>query len=464
MLYPNPFAMNTVMEPYAPVGQRSGRSAAGLALVLISLTGCQSTRPDPAAEDAVTQAVALGEPLTFRVEGGPLDEPAAGDTLSFLDATRRAVLTDPGLQGALARVRMAMADADQARLLPNPVLSFILRWGAGKPNVEVTLTESIIQVFQRSSRSSAADNRLRQAAADAVGDALDVVAAVQELYASVQAEDRLLPVLESRRDLLRRLTEVASNRLEAGEGVRGDVTTLDAQRVEMDVELAEAGLRRRTQRLRLAHLIGEPSGSAAWQLEPWTPPAAVATPEQVWVDLALQRRPEVQSVAWQLAALGDDYALTRLFPWEGSDIGVDAQRPDGWVAGPSVSTPLPIFDTGDARRARVTAEQIEARHALTTVRRRVVEEVRVAHKALAGNLVNLGRVRQDLIPLRQLRRDQAEEAYRAGLTDVTPLYLAERDFGVTQSQAIEIERQATISLVRLQRAVGGPGVAAEIAK
>ncbi|MBX3463626.1 MAG: TolC family protein [Planctomycetes bacterium] len=456
--------MKTMMEPYAPVGQRSGRSVAGLALVLIALIGCQSTRPDPAAEEAVAQAVALGEPLTFRVEGGPLDEPAAGDTLSFLDATRRAVVTDPGLQGALARVRMAMADADQARLLPNPVLSFILRWGAGKPNVEVTLTESIIQVFQRSSRSSAADNRLRQAAADAVGDALDVVATVQELYALVQAEDRLLPVLESRRDLLRRLTEVASNRLEAGEGVRGDVTTLDAQRVEMDIELAEAGLRRRTQRLRLAHLIGEPSGSAAWQLEPWMPPAAVATPEQVWVDLALQRRPEVQSVAWQLAALGDDYALTRLFPWEASDIGVDAQRPDGWVAGPSVSTPLPIFDTGDARRARVTAEQIEARHALTTARRRVVEEVRVAHKALAGNLVNLARVRQDLIPLRQLRRDQAEEAYRAGLTDVTPLYLAERDLGVTQSQAIEIERQATISLVRLQRAVGGPGVAAEIAK
>lgn len=454
--------MKTLMDLHSPVGQRCGGSIAGLLAALISLTGCQSTRPDPAAEDAVTQAVALGEPLVFRVEGGPLDEPSAGDALSFLDATRRAVLTDSGLQGALARVRIAMADADQARLLPNPVLSFILRWGSGKPNVEVTLTESLIQIFQRTSRSSAADNRLRQAAADAVSYALDVVADVQELYISVQAEDRLLPVLESRRDLLRRLTEVATNRLEAGEGVRGDVTTLDAQRVEMDVEIADAGLRKRTQRLQLAHLVGEPSGSASWQLDPWTPPATVATKEQVWIELALQRRPEVQSVAWQLAALGDDYALARLFPWEGSNVGVDAQRPDGWVAGPSISSPLPIFDTGEARKSRITAEQIETRHALTEARRRVVEEVRVAHHALAGNLANLARVRQDLIPLRQLRRDQAEEAYRAGLTDVTPLYLAERDLGATQSQAIEIERQATISLIRLRRAVGGPGVAAEI--
>jgi outer membrane protein, heavy metal efflux system len=435
-----------------------------LTLALLPMSACLAPRPDPAAEASIAGAAALNVPLIFRVEGGPLDEPAAGDTLTFIEATRRSVLTDPGLQGALARVRMAMADADQARLLPNPVLSFVLRWGAGKPNVEVTLTEGLLQVFQRSRRSSAADNRLRQAAANAVTEALDVVAAVQELYTSAQAEDRLLPVLENRRELLRRLTEVAANRLEAGEGVRGDVTTLDAQRVELDVEIAESDLRKRTQRLQLAHLVGEPSSSAAWQLDPWTPPAAIATHEKIWINVALQRRPEVQSLAWQLAALGDDYALAGLFPWEGSSAGVDAQRPDGWFVGPSITTPLPIFDTGQAREAHVTAEQIETRHALTDARRRVVEEVRVAHQALSGTLANLTRVHRDLIPLQQLRRDQAEEAYRAGLTDVTPLYLAERDLGATHAKAIELERQVTISLVRLRRSVGGPGIAEEIAK
>jgi len=453
------------MDLHAPFGQRRNSILSLLTLALVSMSGCASTRPDPAAEAAITDASALSESLVFRVEGGPLDEATTADTLSFLDATRWAVQTDPGLQKALARVRVAMADADQTRLLPNPVLSFVLRWGAGRPAVEVTLTESLIQVFQRPRRSCAADNRLRQAAADAVTVALDMVAAVQELYLSVQADDRMRPLLESRHRLLIRLTEVASSRLEAGEGIRSDVTTLEAQRVDLEVEIAAAELRARVRRLQLTRLIGEPSGSAAWKVEQWTPPAALATPEQVWIDVALKRRPEVQSVMWQLAALGDDYALTQFFPWDDASVGVDAQRPEGtnkWLVGPSVSTAIPIFDMGQARKARLTAEQIETRHALTKAKRRVVEEVRVAFLALDGNLANLVRVRQSLIPLQELRRDQAEEAYRAGLTDVTPLYLAEQDLGAILSKAIEIERQATSALVRLRRAVGGPGVAAEI--
>lgn len=445
-----------------PLGRGRGPIAGLATLALLLLTACQTIRPDPAAESSITQATAVGEPLTFLVEGGPLDEPASGDTLTLIDATRRAVTTHPALQSALARVRIAMADADQSRLLPNPVLNFVLRWGPGKPQIEVSLAQDLIQAFQIPRRSSAADNRLRQAAADAVTVALDVTAEVQERYTSVQASDRLIPVLESRLELLRRLATVARKRLEGGEGTRGDVTTLDAQRVELEVEIADARLRQREERLRLARLVGEPSGAAAWALDEWTPPGGTASDETHWIEAALSHRPEVQSVAWQLAALGDDYALARLLPWEGLAVGVDAQKDSDWFAGPSVSTPIPIFDMGQARKARVTAEQIEARHALTLSKRTVVEEVRVAHQALAGNLANLNRVRQELIPLQQKRRDQAEQAYRAGQTDVTALFLSEQDLRATQARAIDIERQTSIAMVRLQRAVGGPGVAAQL--
>lgn len=452
------------MDFHLPFRRRGCSPIAGLAtLALLPLTACQTTRPDPAAESSITQATAIGEPLTFRVEGGPLDEPAAGEALTFVDATRRAVTTDPGLQSALARVRIAMADADQSRLLPNPVLNFVLRWGPGKPQIEVSLAQDLIQAFQIPKKSSAADHRLRQAAADAITVALDVTAEVQERYSAVQASDRLIPVLQSRLELLRRLAAVATKRLEGGEGTRGDVTTLDAQRVELEVEIADARLRQREERLRMARLIGEPSGAAAWILDEWAPPGVIAADEGQWIEAALSHRPEVQAVAWQLAALGDDYALAKLLPWEGASVGIDAQKDPDWFTGPSISTPVPVFDMGQARKARVTAEQIEARHALTLSRRKVVEEVRVAHQSLAGNLANLNRVRQELIPLQQKRRDQAEQAYRAGQTDVTALFLAEQDLRATQAKAIDIERQTSIAMIRLQRAVGGPGAAAQLA-
>lgn len=436
-----------------------GRIACAAALVA-SLTACQVAPVDPGAEDSITRAAGLHELVTFRVDGGPVDELASvGNSLSLTEAIRRAVMTDPGLQAALARVRIALADADQARLLPNPILDFVLRWGPGKPVIEAALTQDLIEALQIPRRSSAADNRLRMAAADAIIVALDLVAEVQERYTAAQAEEALVPVLEDRLELMDRLAGVARTRLESGEGVRGDVTTADAQRVELEIEITEAGLRLRDERLRLARLIGEPSSAALWTLEPLAPSQVQSMEEDVWIAMAMAHRPEIQAVAWRLAALGDDYALTKLLSWEGAGAGIEVERDGDWFAGPAISTPIPIFDTGDARRRRVVAEQIEARHDLTDAQRRVLEEVRLALQSLAASTATLQRIRGELIPLQEQRRQQAEDAYRAGQTDVTALFLAEQDLGAARVRAIETERLTTLSLIRLQRAVGGPGVA-----
>lgn len=439
--------------------RRKALRAAVPALILSCLIGCQTTAPpDPIAEQAVAEATGLEVVVQFRVEGGPLDEPVSADTLTLGQAVERAVTTDPGLQAALARVRIALADADQARLLPNPVLNVALRWGAGSPVIEASLAQDFIAALQIPRRSSAADNRLRQSAADAVTVALDVASEVQEAYVAAQATDRLLPILETRLDLLQKLVSVARDRLEAGEGIRGDLTTLEAQRVELEVEIADARLRQRQERLRLARLIGEPSGAAAWALDSWVTPLPRSDVESRWVEVALLHRPEVQAIGWQLAALGDEEALLRLLPWEGAEAGVEAERDGEWTAGPALALPLPMFDMGQARRARLSAEQIEVRHNLTRAKRQVVEEVRRAYEALAANTANLERVRRELIPLQQQRRQQAEDAYRAGQTDVTPLFLAEQDLRATQARAIDIERETALAQIRLQRAVGGSGV------
>ncbi|MGD9691382.1 MAG: TolC family protein [Phycisphaerales bacterium] len=411
----------------------------------------------------MSAAIGLSQDVEFRTDGGVLDEaPIAEGVLTLADAVRRAATTDPRLQAALARVRVAMADADQARLLPNPVLNFVLRWGPGKPQIEVSLAQDLIQMFKIPRQASAADNRLRQAAADAVIVALDAVAEVQERYVTVQTLESLVPVLTDRRALLDNLVAIARARLEAQEGTRSDLTTLEAQRVELDVDIAEAKRQLAAERLRLARLIGEPSGAAAWRVDPWVAPALVSNAEARWIVAALMNRPEVRSVSWELAALGDDAALARLLPWEGLGLGFDAQRDDDWTMGPSVSTPIPVFDVGQARRARLSAQQMEARHNLTLAKRKVVEEVRVAFQSLEASAANLRRIQSELVPLQQQRRQQAEDTYLAGQTDVTALFLAEQDLRAARAKAIEVEQQMSIALIRLQRAVGGPGVAASI--
>jgi cobalt-zinc-cadmium efflux system outer membrane protein len=458
-----------ILNTHRPEPCIAPRAAAHLLFVLCAalVTGCQPLpRADIDAARNAAEAAGLPAPIEFVAigpDGGPLDEPSpAGNSLTLSDSLRRAITTDPGLQAALARVRISLADAQQSRLLPNPVLNMVLRWGPGKPQVEASLAQEFVQALQIPRRSSAADNRLRRAAAEAVTVAIDVASAVQEHYAAAQASAEIVPLLRDRMTLIDRLAAVASSRLEAGEGTRSDLVTLQSQRVELEVEIDHALLAAREARLRLARLIGEPSSAASWTLDAWITPFTDLQPESIWIDTALCRRPEIQAVAWKLRSLGDDEALARLLPWEGASIGVDAQRDDRWRAGPSISTPIPIFDMGQAQKNKITAEQLETRHELTLARRKVVEDVRVAYQAMTASAANLARIRNQLIPLQQQRWTLAQDAYQAGQSDVTALLLAEQDLRLTQLQAVEVERHAATAFVRLQRAVGGPGVASSI--
>jgi len=437
------------------------------AACLATIVSCATpARTIVAPEEAIAEIAGLADAVEFRAvgpDGGPLDEPMApGVTLGFADAVRRAVTSDPGLQAALARVHIARADADQARLLPNPVLNVVLRFGSGDPQVEASFAQAFVEGIQLPRRASAADNRLRAVAADAVVTALDVVSEVAESYISAQASAALRPLLEERSALVERLVATARARLDAGEGTRADVVTLDAQRVELAVSIDRSRLEERAKRLRLARLIGEPSSMAMWTLDAWTVPANVDRPESAWIDRGLLARPEIQAVVWRLKALDDDEALVRLLPFEGANVGLDLQRDDGSSVGPALTTPLPIFDVGQAKKARLTAQQIEARHELTLEKRKVVEQVRTAYEALAATRVNLARIRDELIPLQRQRRQLAEDSYRAGQTDVTPLFLAEQELRIAETLAIEVEAKAAIARVRLQRAVGGVGVATSL--
>ncbi len=432
-----------------------------------ALTGCNASGPaDVHPADSIADALDLGDAITFHTEGGPTDEGAPIDgTLTLTETVRRVAQTHPSIQAALARVRIGLADAQQARLLPNPVLNLAMRWpqAGGTPIVEASLAQDLISILQMPRKTSAADHRLRQAAADVVTVALDVVAQTQECYTTIQALEQQLPVLEERRDLLAKLVDLAKSRLDAGEGIRQDIVTLEARRVELDVELAATELERRDERLRLARLIGEPSSDASWPLEQWNMPDALQGTETSWIESALTHRPEVQSIAWELAAIGDDLALTSLLQFDGASAGVTAERDNTWSIGPAVAVPLPDFDMGQARTSRATAQQVEARHRLTLAKRLIVEEVRRAFQSLAQTRHNQARVRNELVPLHEQRRSLAESAFQLGHADATDFILAEHDLRAAQVHAIQLEQQTAITQIRLHRAVGGSGVARQIA-
>jgi len=427
--------------------------------VFVLAAGCAASPPDVDAERAISAALGAAEPVVFRFEGAPLDE-ASGpqDLLTTVDAIRRAVEASPELQAALARVRAAQAEAELAGLLPNPVLSLVLRFpeGGGKTVVEAGLAADLLAILQRPGRARTAGHRLEAEAANALASALDVVAGVQQEYLEVQALEALLPVLEERQALLQRLREVAQARLDVGEASRTDVTALDAERAGLAVEAAERRRDLRVARLALAKTIGEPSSSATWRIEPWSPAPLLAVDEQAWIDSALARRPEILAIEWELRAREEEEAMAGGDALSGASAGIAAERDEHWSVGPSVAAPLPVFDTGRARRERAQALTAEQRHRLTEARRGVVEEVRSSLESLVSTQDNLARVERELIPLQERRRADIDQAYRVGLVDVTALLFAEQALQESESFRVDLSHAVASARTRLERAVGGP--------
>ena len=432
--------------------------AASLAL----LTGCASSPPVPDVASAIAAATLVAEPIHFQTVGAPTDAAAdAATTLSLPAAVRMALHNDAELQAAIARMRMALADAKQARLLPNPVLDVAIRYpeGGGKPIIDAGLSGDLIALLRRGRSMSAADHRLRAAGADSLSTALDIASRVQDAYLNAQALDAELGNLEERQRLNRRLLDLATDRVNAGESPRLDVLTLDARQAELETDTIQKEAERTDQRLTLARLLGQPTSAASWQLAKWDAPVHISGTESQWIVAALVARPELQSRTWELAALGDDASISGLGLLDGTSVGAAAERDPDWSVGPAVTVPIPIFDMGQEKKRRASEAVIVARHQLTQARRQAVEEVRRAWASLAASTRALAKVQNELLPAQTKRREQAEIAYRNGAADITTFLLSEQDLQTSRAKLIEVQRNVSLAMVRLQRAVGGAGVA-----
>lgn len=376
----------------------------------------------------------------------------------------RALANSPEIQAALARVRAAEADAQQARLLPNPIVSITVRprFGPESAIISPAISEDLISILERPRTASAADHRLRAVSGEALTEVLNTLAEVQERYADVQAGEAQLAVLGERRKLLDRLLGLSRARLKVGEGSRLDVTTVEAQSENLQFEIAQQRIDLNESRLSLARLIGQPGGRTDWQLSPWAPPPHIDSPQRAWLACALRSRPEIQSSIWELSALGDDVALARFAPWDGATIGVESERDVEWSVGPSVSFPLPLFDMGQEKKAKAVAAVIEGRHKLTQTKRQVVEDVRKAYDTFIATQAVLSDARSKLLPLQQAQQRLAEAAYQAGESDLTTLLIAQEALEDTNAKLVEFEQKTAVAFVRLQRAAGGPGAAANL--
>lgn len=438
------------------------RKAGAVALTLcVGVSGCSPMPEIEPVTDRAERSLMTGEPLVVQSTGEPLDVPdVVPNPLTMDEALRLTLRHNPSIQAALTRVRQAESDARQTRLLPNPVIGVSLKFptGGGQSVLDADLSAELLSLLTRPGRIEAVDHRLRAASAEALATVLDAAVQLQRQYVDVRSLDARAEIAVARRDLLQQVVEISTARLEAGETSRLDVLTARGELAELDSEIVEIQSDKQRARITLARLLGQPSNAADWELSPWELPPTPSLDQPQWVRLALTHRPELEAIRWELEALGQEVELAQAETIFGGEIGVTAEREDEWSIGPSVSLPLAIFDTGAVEKQRREALVAEQSHELTRTGRMVIEEVRQALVSLDAAESALHAVQEQLLPLQTQRMQQAQDAYRLGLSDLTSLRLAEQDLQAARSRVIDLQQQVSHARLDLDRAVGGSGV------
>lgn len=381
--------------------------------------------------------------------------------MSDRDAVVLALSHDAELLAMVERVREARADLVQEGLLPNPVLSVELTWpvsDGGGTKVAVGLTQQLVMLLTRRDRMLAADDELSAAVLLLSDRALDLAARARATHTHLRhARARLVPA--------RRAVELAQGALEAARGQRlaGQSTSLQVVQQEVALLAAQAALEEheahaRTHERELLALVGSPDylGSveaAAAVLDS----ADVPNDEAAMLTMALEQRLDVAAedararAALARAGVGASEAYGALAAGPSFERTDDGRR----GLGPAISVPIPIFDTGDARKAKGVAVARQAELLAVSVRRRAAAEVRTAWATLQLAASRLSRAEGAARSLAAESVRLAEAAVQSGEADRLTLVSSRLSAEMVNIQIVDAQEQAELARIALWRAAGG---------
>lgn len=478
----------------------------GLPLVWLIPIGCAQVNPSTDYQRAATEVIAAtGQTAVY----DPNDDAQASQRVSELlsdgltaeDAVRVAMLNNPTLQAAFFRIGMARADLVQSGLFSNPSLAFSLQFpeGGGRSNLQASLAQNIVDLWQIPVRKKVADSTLTETVLTIAREGTQLAADAKAAYFAAVAADRDLSIVKENLEVAQGLLNATLARQKAGAVGELDVNLARSPALNAELEVQTARLDVGTARRRLATLLGLTIEAEYLRLtDPLPqPPDASLSPDQV-VDVALSARLDLKA-ARQATAVAEERVreeFLQVFPnieigpflernerraLPGRNIPADTARssiaagaltaPDiqsrgqrnqerrqeiDSILGPALTMTLPIFDQNQAQIAKAEYGYRQALKQLDAIERAVVQETRQA-VARAQTAWEVARFYEtQIVPQAQKSLNLSDTSYRAGKTSIITVLEAQRTLLATRRIAVDALRTAAVSIADLERITGRP--------
>lgn len=327
-------------------------------------------------------------------------------------ATQLMLLNAPRIEVLLAEMGVANARRVQAGLIANPhfAVGALRPEGGGRWQLDLGLSQSLLDLLTRSLRIDLADAELAQQQLELQGRLDEAIHELQSAYFAAIAAQEQLAIAEQYQQVSDAAYALAQAMRTAGNLSPASFLQHQGSIQQISQEIRQARLAADTSRLQLAYLLG---------LQPHQtfelPEQLLNIPEEHFVatDLLLQakqHRPEFALARRQQDFLAGQRPMITRSRWADITAGINVEREfDGAInAGPEVEFGLPLFDRGQARLARLSAESDAARAQEAHLLRKTEYEIALALRQLD----DARQAHQEVIALQKTAHEQVNESQR----------------------------------------------------
>ena len=414
----------------------------------IWVSGCAaSLSPDPAFEDV---ALTVHERTGKRIEwdsGSDEDQRVhsyidrlLNNQLTAPRAVQIALLNNRDLQASYASLGVAQADLVQAGLLTNPVVDgsalWIYRPEAGAAQVATGIVFNFIELFWKRYKLAVAESALEEVKYSVSGMVIDYAAKTNLAFIDYVAT-------RQRIELFRQVVQSARAGVVSAKAVReaGNSTPLDFEQqqnvlTQAKLDLANAEAESVSVRERLNVLMG----LTGRQTKTWRAPTRLSSAKgntSQFDDIervAVERSIELAALRQKIITLGYTYQLTSrqaLVPDIGIGAEIESTKDIGeereYEAGPVFDVTLPLFDQGQAKRARGIMEIRQAQDAYWAMGVRVRSAARLARAELLTAHKAVMYYERAILPQQARLLLATTQQYNAMQEDVFRLIRAKRE-------------------------------------
>jgi outer membrane protein, heavy metal efflux system len=398
----------------------------GLFAALVFANGCASITMNAGFDDVRATVEERSAVKLFWNNGTDLDKEATEKIGSLLknkvtadEAVQIALLNNRELQALYAELGIAQADLVQAGLFRNPVFDAAILFptsGGGKPDLELSAVMNFLDIFYVPLRRRVAAARFDEVKSQVTGSVLEFAARVRTAFFLYQASEQTVELRQSIVQALDASFEVARRLSEAG-----NISDLDFARERALLETSKLALRSaevavRQSREELNMLMGLWGKETEWQSDARLPdiPEKPLQTEDI-ERIALARSVDLLNARQRIIVAGNQLGFNRwtaLIPE--LHTGPSGEREEGsWEVGPAFEFPLPLFDQGQARIGRASAELRRAQQQYYAVAVRIRGTARALRDRIEGARDRALYYRDIMLPLRERIINESQLQYNA---------------------------------------------------